>query len=133
MIDDRFDVFCSYHWRDHASVEPIARKLLDRGLRVFLDRWYLAAGQPWPQALERAIERCSAVVVFVGAHGMGPWQQREMYLALGRQAKDPAFPVIPALLPGSDPPLGFLTLVAWADLRAGINDDDAFSVLEGGG
>ena len=38
-----FDVFFSYHWRDHAPVEAVARALTERGLRVFLDRWYLDA------------------------------------------------------------------------------------------
>ena len=33
-----YDVFLSYHWRDHESVEPVAQALRDRGLRIFLDR-----------------------------------------------------------------------------------------------
>jgi hypothetical protein len=28
-----FDVFLSYHWRDHARVEVVARWLRDHGLR----------------------------------------------------------------------------------------------------
>lgn len=44
--DDRsFDVFFSYHWRDHAPVEVVARTLTERGFRVFLDRGYLTPGQ----------------------------------------------------------------------------------------
>ena len=39
-----YDVFFSYHTRDHAAVERVARLLHDRGIRVFLDRWYLARG-----------------------------------------------------------------------------------------
>ena len=50
---DRFDVFFSYHTVDHATVTQVARRLHERGDPGFLDRWYLAAGQPWPQALER--------------------------------------------------------------------------------
>ena len=41
-----YDVFLSYHWQDQAAVEPIARELRGRGLRVFLDRWYLVPGSP---------------------------------------------------------------------------------------
>jgi hypothetical protein len=33
-----FDVFFSYHWRDHAPVVAVARTLTERGLHVFLDR-----------------------------------------------------------------------------------------------
>src|SRR5262245_17161890 len=61
----------SYHWRDRARVEELARALGDRGLRVFLDRWYLTPGLPWPQRLETALRDCRAVVVCVGAGEMG--------------------------------------------------------------
>ena len=84
-----FDVFFSYHWRDHVLVEPVARTLSGRGLRVFLDRWYLVPGQPWPQALERTLASCNSVAVFLGADGLGPWQQRERDLALDRQGREP--------------------------------------------
>jgi hypothetical protein len=87
---DAFDVFLSYHWRNHARVEAVARWLRDQGLRVFLDRWYLLAGRPWPQALEQALGTCRAAAVFVGPGEMGPWQQREKNLALERQARDAA-------------------------------------------
>jgi len=80
-----YDAFLSYHWRDRAQVEELARNLGDRGLRVFLDRWYLIPGLPWPQRLETALRDCRAVVVSVGAGEMGPWQQREAYVALERQ------------------------------------------------
>ncbi|CAN5362420.1 hypothetical protein BH24GEM3_BH24GEM3_14890 [soil metagenome] len=117
-----FDVFLSYHWADRPVVEPIARVMRDRELKVFLDRWYLAPGRPWPQALEDALGCCAAVAVFVGPHGMGAWQQREYYLALDRQARESEFPVIPVLMPGSDPALGFLSLNTWIDLRETPND-----------
>src|SRR5437016_2718356 len=104
---DRFDVFVSYHWRDRAQVERIAHALRAAGVRPFVDRWYLTPGRPWPSALESAISSCGAAAVFVGAEGLGPWQQREKDLALERQVTDPNFGVIPVLLPGAEPVLGF--------------------------
>ncbi len=126
----RYDLFVSYHWRDHGAVEAVARTLRDRGLRVFLDRWYLTPGQSWPQALERVLENCDAVAVFLGPEGMGSWQQREQDLALDRKSRQQGFPVIPVLLPGSDPPLGFLKLQTWVDLRDGVDDALQLTVLE---
>lgn len=114
-----YDVFLSYNFHDRARVEDIARNLQSRGLRVFLDRWYLVPGQPWPQVLERTLACCRAVAIVLGPSGMGRWQQRERDLALDRQAHDPAFPVIPVLLPGADPALGLLSLNTWVDLRTG--------------
>ncbi len=96
--DKSFDVFFSYHWRDHTPVELVARTLTERGFSVFLDRWYLTPGQPWPQALERTLASCNSVAVFLGADGLGPWQQRETDLALDRQGREPGLPVIPVLL-----------------------------------
>jgi WD40 repeat protein len=119
---DQYDVFLSYHWRDHSAVEQVARALCDHGLRVFLDRWYLTPGLAWPQALERTLEQCRAVAVFVGPEPLGSWQLREYFLALDRQSRDETFPVIPVLLPGADPPLGFLKLNTWVDLRSGVAD-----------
>ncbi|MGE0573386.1 MAG: TIR domain-containing protein [Reyranella sp.] len=124
-----FDVFFSYHWRDHASVEAVARALTGRGLSVFLDRWYMVPGQPWPQALERTLASCKSVAVFLGVEGLGSWQQRESDLALDRQGREPGFPVIPVLLTRADPALGFLRLNTWVDLSANIADETALEIL----
>jgi len=120
------DVFLSYHWRDHAQVEALAQRLRKRGVTVFLDRWYLTPGQSWPKALESAIAQCKAGAVCIGRGEMGPWQQREQYLALERQVaaerRGQSFPVIPVLLPGAEPPLGFLSQNTWVDFRARVDD-----------
>jgi hypothetical protein len=58
------------------------------------------------------------MAVFLGPMGMGRWQQREKELGLDRQAHDPNFGVIPVLLAGADPALGFLKVNTWVDLRA---------------
>jgi len=126
----KYDLFFSYNWRDRAAVEAVGQTLRKQGLKVFLDRWYLIPGRPWFESLEETLNNCQAVSVFLGPYGMGGWQQREKNLALNRQARDPAFPVIPVLLPGADPALDFLSLNTWVDLRSGIDDSLAIAVLE---
>jgi hypothetical protein len=123
-----YDVFLSYSTRDHLAVERVGRWLKDRGLTCFMDRWYLIAGTPWPVALEQTLQHSRAVAVFLGPGEMGRWQQREQYLALDRQAAS-GIPIIPVLLPGSDPPLGFLSLNTWVDLRAGLHDERLLETL----
>ena len=98
------------------AVERIGRWLKDHGLTCFMDRWYLVPGTSWQSALEQALQQSQAVAVFLGPGEMGRWQQRELHLALDRQAVS-GLPVVPVLLPGSDPPLGFLSLNTWVDLR----------------
>ena len=131
MPENNYDVFLSYHWRDHAHVEAIGRALRDRDLHVFLDRWYLHPGRPWPQELETVMRGCRAVAVCVGPGEMGPWQLREVNMAIERQARECEFPVIPVLLPGSDPVLGFLGQNTWIDLRAKPDDSNLVAILAG--
>ncbi|MDR4468234.1 MAG: SUMF1/EgtB/PvdO family nonheme iron enzyme [Nitrospira sp.] len=126
-----YDVFLSYHRRDCDLVERIAQSLRERGLKPFLDRWYLVPGRPWPKALEQTLASCRAVAVCIGPGEMGAWQAKESHFALNRQEREVDFPVIPVLLPGSDPALGFLGQNTWVDLRQGIDDPRLLSLLAG--
>jgi hypothetical protein len=121
-LESNYDVFLSYNSADHGVVEDIARKLRDDGLEPFLDRWYLAPGMRWRSELERTLGSCKAVAIFVGPSEMGSWQQREIDVALDLQSRNPNLPVIPVLLPGCEPPLGFLRQLTWVDLRAQKHD-----------
>ena len=124
----QYDVFLSYNSLDNAHVERIGKGLKQRRCSSFLDRWYLKPGHDWIVALEQALNDSRAVAIFISPHGMGRWQQRERTYALNRQTKqtqDQSFPVIPILLPGCQPPLGFLEENMWIDLRdRPVNDAD---------
>src|SRR5215210_7593983 len=123
------DVFISYNFRDREAAQGVAQALQKQGLSVFLDRWYLTPGLSWPQTLETALSNCRAVAVLIGPSGLGRWQQQEKNLALDRQSLDPSFPVIPVLLPGADPALGFLSLNTWVDLREGLESPLGYEIL----
>jgi len=125
----KYDAFFSYNWQDCSSVEFVANRLREQGIDIFLDRWYLIPGRLWPLALEEVLSNCFAVVIFLGPHGMGSWQQREMFFALNRQTHDLTFSVIPVILPGAEPALGFLSINTWIDLRSGLDDPLKLKVL----
>ena len=112
-----YDVFLSYNSADHGLVEDIAHRLRDKGLEPFFDRWYLAPGARWRPKLEQTLSSCKAVAIFVGPGEMGSWQQREVDVALDLQSRSSNFAVTPVLLPGCEPPLGFLRQLTWVDLR----------------
>jgi tetratricopeptide (TPR) repeat protein len=118
-----YDVFISYNSLDHEAVVKVAEALRGRGLAPYLDRWYLIPGKSWVDALEKPLAGCRSAAIFLGLHGLGRWQQRERDLALDRQTKDHSFPVIPVLLPGADPPLGFLSQNTWVDLREDVTPE----------
>lgn len=116
------DVFLSYNRRDSGPAEHIANSLRSAGLSVFFDRWTLNAGEAWTSALEGALNSAAAVVVLLGPSGMGDWQRAESDLALDRQRRGERVRVVPVLLRGADPPLGFLRLHSWVDLSGGYDD-----------
>lgn len=64
-------------------MEALARKLEDEaGLKPFLDKWHLVPGEPWQEALEKALDEAKTCAVFIGSGGISPWENEEMRSAL---------------------------------------------------
>src|SRR5262249_35635888 len=134
----KYDVFLSHSGNDKPVVERLAVKLANEsGLRPFLDKWHLVPGEPWQEALEKALDDSSTCAVFLGPQGLGPWENEEMRSALDERVRDKSLRVIPVLLPGADPKdektlPRFLRRLTWVDFRAGIDDSDSFRRLLAG-
>jgi TIR domain len=128
---ESFDVFLSYSRSDAAAAGQLVQALRARGLKVFFDRDYLTPGQQWPELLEASLRGCRSAAICLGPQGLGPWQKREQYVALDRQVQDSSFSVVPVLLPGAkDPPLGFLRLETWVDLKGGVDSEAGLTLLQ---
>jgi hypothetical protein len=133
-----YDVFLSHTSAAKDAVEAIARRLEDEAtLSPFLDKWHLIPGNPWQEELEQALDTSRTCAVFIGPHGMGPWENVEMRSALDDRVKRSGFRVIPVLLPGAVlPERGtlprFLSSLTWVDFRSGLQDAEAFRRLLGG-
>ena len=124
-----FDVFLCHNWADKASVRRIADRLEEHGVLPWLDERELPPGQPWQQLLEKQIARIRSAAVFVGAAGVGPWQEQELYGFL-REFVSRRSPVIPVLLPDAPdkPELPiFLKAMTWVDFR--LQDPEPLSRL----
>jgi len=124
-----FDVFLCHNGADKPSVRRIADRLAERGILPWLDERELPPGQPWQQLLEKQIGQIKAAAVFVGAAGVGPWQEQELYGFL-REFVSRRSPVIPVLLPDAPdkPELPiFLKAMTWVDFR--LQDPDPLSRL----
>jgi len=100
MSAQAFDVFFCYNRQDKRVVGPIGEQLKRHEILPWLEEWDLRPGEPWQRALEEQIRKAPTAIVFVGSHGMGPWQDSEMYTIL-RQMKKRGCRVIPVLLPGT--------------------------------
>jgi hypothetical protein len=133
-----YDVFMSHNGNDKPMVERLALKLANEaGLKPFLDKWHLVPGEPWQEALEKALDDSSTCAIFLGPQGLGPWENEEMRSALDERVRDKSLRVIPVLLPGADPKdektlPRFLRRLTWVDFRAGIDDSAAFRRLAAG-
>jgi hypothetical protein len=127
-----YDVFVSYSRADAHHAADIDSVLRSKGLNPLFDWRGLAPGLPWLRALEQAIGAAKAAIVLIGPRGLGNTQQYERDLALIRQTHDPAFPVVPVILPETtgDPPFDFLRALTWIDFSHVAKVSDAPDVLE---
>lgn len=134
QVNGTRDLFLSYNNRDREAVLRVRQLLREKQLSTFLDRDNLNPGQPWFDELQSAIGQVHAVAVFVG-ETLGPWQKREMMLALDRQAREEKlgrrFSVIPVVLPKADldKAPGFLLLNTFVDLRGNLDDPYALEAI----
>jgi WD40 repeat protein len=136
VANETYDVFISYARADGRHAADIDYILREKGLSPFFDRRNFAPGLPWLRALEQVIASAKAAIVLIGPRGLGNTQQYERDLALIRQTRDPAFPVVPVILPvplpetRSDPPFDFLRVLSWIDFSHVARVSDAPDVLE---
>ena len=116
---EQFDVFLCHNSKDKDAVVDIAFELQERGLVPWLDEWALPPGVPWLPLLEEQIGQIKSAAVFVGADGLGPWQEIEIQTLL-RQFVRRQCPVIPVMLTVApqqpELPL-FLSGMTWVDFR----------------
>ena len=132
-----YHVFLSHSSADKPQVEEIARQLKQKGITPFLDKWHLIPGQPWQEALEQALNGSQTCAVFLGARGLGPWENEEMRSALEDRVERKEFRVIPVLLPGADVTdrsllPRFLRRLTWVDFRNGLGNAEEMDRLVAG-
>jgi hypothetical protein len=130
--NETYDVFVSYSRADGRHASEIDSVLRTNHLKSFFDRRNLDAGLPWVRALEKAIGAAKAAIVLIGPGGFGNTQQYERELAIIRQTRQPAFRVIPVILPkaGSYLPFDFLQNLTWVDFSQVEKVSDAPDELE---
>ena len=133
MVSVNFHVFLSHNSADKPAVEELAKRLKADGIESWLDKWHLIPGEPWQQALERALTDSKSVAVIVGPSGFGPWQNEEMRAALAKRVSESEglFRVIPVLLPGATREErsrlpAFLLASTWVEFRKSLDDEEAY-------
>jgi hypothetical protein len=105
-----FDVFLCHNSKDKPEVKRIAEILINRGFRPWLDEWSLQPGIPWQPEIEKQFETTKSAAVFLGAHGLGDWQNEEGQAILSRLKKRNA-PIIPVFLATAPPDAHFSAFI----------------------
>lgn len=101
----RTDIFLSYDHVNTFAAEGMREALSRRGLKVFMDRYELPAGEPSETALRSAIEASDHMLVLIGEGTRERrWQEFEIR-AFQRQAATDERPrfIVPVLLEGTPP------------------------------
>ncbi|MBK8501040.1 MAG: TIR domain-containing protein [Saprospiraceae bacterium] len=132
---NKYHTFLSHSHSDADLVEQIAKKLQDEyQLEVFLDKWILVPGQPFPQALSKGLDEAETCTIFIGSNTPTGWFRNEVDKALNKQAKDSSFRVIPVLLPNANDSFvgDFLELRTWIKFKSGIEEPEALHQLVSG-
>ena len=95
------NVFLSYDREDIGRAKPIAGILENAGHSVWWD-WHIKGGAQYSKEIEEALKRAEAIVVLWSEHAVeSAWVRDEA--ATGRDSGR----LIPVLLDGTQPPLGF--------------------------
>src|ERR1700716_3309322 len=75
-----FDVFLSHSSRNKDVVRPIAERLREDGLRVWLDDWVLRPGDSIPAKIEEGLEGSRVLVLCMSAQAFGSdWARLKSY------------------------------------------------------
>jgi hypothetical protein len=99
-----FDVYVSYRRVDRDAVGAVAKRLKERGLRLFFEEEDLSIGDDFSEATRRSLEQSHACAIFVGPSGEYPWRQESFRAAVEARIKVGGFKLVPILLPGASIP-----------------------------
>lgn len=99
----KFDVFLCHNSKDKPEVEKIQKQLEAEGIRTFLDKFQIQAGDLWANEIVRAIRKSKCAAVFLGNHGLGRYQIKEINKFEGKHFRTD-FKVIPILLKDAPEP-----------------------------
>jgi hypothetical protein len=127
------EVFLAHSSGDKAYVRAIHHLLALDGFYPWLDEFNLVAGQPWELEIEKAIERATAVVVFLSQRAVSSagYLHKEISIALDIAQRQPegSIAIIPIRLDSGEPPRG-LRHLHWIDVsqvdRLSFNDKASY-------
>ncbi|MCK5344534.1 MAG: TIR domain-containing protein [Candidatus Heimdallarchaeota archaeon] len=115
--------FLSYNSADKTVAIQIGRRLLDKGIDVWLDKWEILAGESITSKIEEGIDNATAFIILMSRNSMkSKWVREELRIAIQRRFERPKFSLIPILLEDCNIP-GFLRDYSYIDWRSPSEED----------
>lgn len=113
--------FISYNSRDRDAVSELVSILRNEGIECWFDGNEIGGGSDILEKINRALLEYESIVVCVGSHGLGRYQNFEVGAAFSLLAGETGPKLlIPVLLPGTSPSLipPLLTSFSYINLKA---------------
>lgn len=102
MGPDALKVFCSYRSTDLGVVEEFARRLRERGLDAWFDRWEIQAGDDVVARMDSGVDGCDAALVFLSKAWLdGEWA-RDEYTSLALRKVEDGIRLVPVTVDDVD-------------------------------
>lgn len=126
---DAASVFICHSSADKKSAGQIAKALVGRGIRVWLDEAEIRVGDSLIEKIEKGISKSDRLIVLLSGRSVeSRWCQEELRMALAMQIGGKQIKVLPALLEDCEIP-GFLKEKAYADFRKDWRFEDSIEDL----
>ena len=134
---EQFDVFLCHNSKDKTTVEKIAKKLEQRGLKPWLDKDQMQGGDSTYSTITEALYKSKSVVFFIGSSGSEKWQgnlELPIIVELVIQSK---VRLIPVLLPGirevpqDDHNYSFIRTKVWIDFNERNAQEKLYKSIRG--
>jgi WD40 repeat protein/transcription elongation factor Elf1 len=100
-----YDVFLSYSFKDKGIVHPLAERLKQDGLRVWLDAWSIQPGDSIPLKIQHGLELSRTLLMCMSpAYFASDWGKLEHHTLLFRDPTNAQRRFIPLLIKDCSPP-----------------------------
>lgn len=122
-------IFISYSHKDKNFVDKLALTLIDKRIKVFVDRWEMKLGDSITEKVQNAISEASHLIIVLSKNSVkSDWCKREITTALMLELERKRVVLLPILLEDCEIPL-FLRDKFYADFRDNF-DDGLTTVLQ---
>lgn len=122
-------IFISYSHKDKDFVDKLGIKLIEKRIKVFIDRWEMKLGDSITNKIQDAITDASFLMVILSKNSIASdWCKREITTGLMLELENRRIVVLPVLIEDCDIPL-FLRDKFYADFRDSF-DNGLSTILE---